>query len=61
MQTRNVNVTLVSQGFTIHILKYIKSLNCSLRLESKLLIKLKGRKAKGKVHPRTGHEGPEGG
>jgi len=51
---------VVTQGFTIHILKYIKSLNYIFRLERKLLIKLKGRKGKGKVHPRTGHEGPEG-
>jgi hypothetical protein len=35
----------------MHILKYIKSLNYSLRLERKLLIKVKGRKGEGKVHP----------
>jgi len=50
----------MSQGFTIHILKCVKSLYYSLLLERKLLIKLKGHKGKGKVHTRTGHEGPEG-
>ena len=41
------------------VLLYMQSADCVCK-ECKLLIGGKRGKGKGKVHPRTGHEGPEG-